>query len=297
MSKVPAFESSPYCPKIRVIGIGDTGCRIVNKMVPEQIRDIEFIAINPEAQPQTIDEAAISIRIGKESRDEIKQMISDTDFLVIVAGMGDCDSTSSGELVAEIARECGILTVAMVTTPFSLEGKDHSKMAEKRIKWLLGEVDSLFIIHNNHLVHVSDHKISVDSAIWVSDEVVRQAVRAIAEVVTADGLIQLDFTDVESVMKDAGHAWMSVGIGTGDKRATDAAKKALASLLFDVSIHSTKAVLFKIIGSADLTLYEVNQAAEIIKQSVDPEANIIFGVDRDPAIGNEVRITLIGTGF
>ncbi len=294
MLKVPAFESNPHYPKIKIIGVGDTGCRIINKMVPEQIRDIVFIAINSEAQATT--EAAMRIQIGRESRDEIKQTISGIDLLVIIAGLGDCDSTSSGELVAEIARESGVLTIAMVTTPFSFEGMRRSRVAKEGIARLLRKVDSLFIIHNNLLMNFYDRRMGANIAFKMSDEVFRQAVRAIAEIVTVDGLIQLDFTDFKAVMKDAGTAWISIGRGMGDKRATDAAKEALASPLFDVSIHSTKSVLFKIVGSADLTLYDVNQAAEVIKQSVDPETNIIFGVDRDPAIGNEVRITLIGTG-
>jgi len=296
MLKVPAFESNPYYPKIKIIGVGDTGYRIINKMVREQIRDIEFIAINSETQTQATVEAAMRIQIGRESRDEIKQTISGIDLLVIIAGLGDCASTSSGELVAEIARESGVLTIAMVTTPFSFEGMRRSRVAKEGIARLLRKVDSLFIIHNNLLMNFYDRRMDANNAFKMSDKVFRQAVRAIVEIVTVDGLIQLDFTDFKTVMKDAGTAWISIGRGMGDKRATDAAKEALASPLFDVSIHSTKSVLFKIVGSADLTLYDVNQAAEVIKQSVDPETNIIFGVDRDPAIGNEVRITLIGTG-
>ena len=281
--------------KINVIGVGDTGCRIVNKIAMELIGHMGFFIVNAGVQLPAVTQATIVTQIGGDLRNEIKQITVGTDMAFIVADMGEC-KTSSMKVIAEIAKRSGALTMAIVTTPFSFEGKDHSKMAKERIKPLLHEVDSLFVIHNDCLLHVNDHKISVDSALWVSDEVVRQSVRAIAEVITVNGLIQLDFTDVKAVTKNAGHAWMSVGRGTGNNRAFDAVKAALDSPLLDVSIHGTKAVLFKVIGGADLTLYEVNQAAEMIKQSVDPEANIFFGVARDLAIGNEVRITLIGTG-
>ncbi len=199
--------------------------------------------------------------------------------------------------VAEVAKESGALTIAVVTKPFTFEGSHRSEVAKDGIAKLLPKVDTLIIIPNDKLLDLCDQKTGVDSAFKMADDVLRHGVQAISEVITVPGVINLDFADVKAVMKDAGPAWMSIGRGTGKNRAVDAAKEALASPLLDVTIDGSKGVLFNVVGGSDLSLYEVNEAAEVIKQAVDPDANIIFGVAQDPSMGSDVRITLITTGF
>ncbi len=296
MSEVPAFKSNSYRTKIKVIGFGDTGCRIVDKMLPEPIRDVEFVAVEVKAHPRKTIESAACIRMDLEHGDEIVRIISESDIVLIIAGMVDCPIRAA-TMLAEIAKKSEIITIALVTTPFRFEGNDRSTAAKEATTRLLREVDSLFIIHNDRLLGASAQKKSAETAFWLSDEVFQRAVRAIVEVATVNGPVQLEVNEFEAVLKNAGLAWMSFGKGTGYNGASDAANMALVSpVLGGTSINSTKAVLFKIVGGASLTLYEVNQAAEIIKQAVDPDANIIFGVDRDPTIENEARVTLIGTG-
>jgi len=211
--------------------------------------------------------------------------------------MGGGTGTGAAPVIAAIAKQSGALTIAVVTKPFSFEGNHRCQVADEGITRLLGKVDTLIIIPNDRLLTLCDQKTGVDNAFRMADDVLRHGVQAIAEVITSPGMINLDFADVKAVMKDAGPAWMSIGRGSGQNRATDAAKEALASPLLDVSIDGSKAVLFNVVGGSSLTLHEVNQAAEIIQQAVDPDANIIFGVAHDPTMENEVRITLIATGF
>ena len=310
-----SFVTNPA--KIKVIGLGGGGCNAVTRMVREDILGVDFIAMNTDAQALAICEAPVCIQLGdkltkglgvggdntlgsraaEESRDELKDLIDGADMVFITAGMGGGTGTGAAPVVAEISKKSGALTIAVVTKPFDFEGNHRCKVAEEGINFLLGKVDTLIIIPNNRLLTLCDQKTGVDSAFRMADDVLRHGVQAIAEVITTPGLINLDFADVKAVMKDAGPAWMSMGRGSGQNRATDAAKEALASPLLDVSIEGSKAVLFNIVGGNSLTLYEVNQAADVIKQAVDPDANIIFGVAHDPAMDNEVRITLITTGF
>jgi cell division protein FtsZ len=210
--------------------------------------------------------------------------------------MGGGTGTGSAAVVAEQAKQTGALTIAVVTKPFTFEGTHRNKTAEDGISTLMEHVDTLIIIPNDRLLDLCDQKMSVDGAFRMADEVLHHGVQAIAEVITVPGLINLDFADVKTIMKDAGPAWMSIGRGTGQNRATDAAKQALASPLLDVSMQGAKRVLFNVSG-ANLTLYEVNNAAEVIRQAVDPNANVIFGVVMDPNLGNDIRLTLIATGF
>jgi cell division protein FtsZ len=210
--------------------------------------------------------------------------------------MGGGTGTGSAAVVAEQAKQTGALTIAVVTKPFTFEGTHRNKTAEEGITDLMEHVDTLIIIPNDRLLDLCDQKTSVDGAFRLADEVLHHGVQAIAEVITVPGLINLDFADVRTIMKDAGPAWMSIGRGTGQNRATDAARQALASPLLDVSMQGAKGVLFNISG-ANLTLYEVNNAAEVIRKAVDPNANVIFGVVMDPNLGNDVRLTLIATGF
>jgi len=306
----------PNPVKIKVIGLGGAGCNAVTRMVRERIQNVEFIAMNTDTQHLAITEATLRIQLGErithglgvggdhilgqkaaeESRDEIKQAATGADMVFITAGMGGGTGTGSASIVAEIAKQNGALTIGVVTKPFTFEGTHRNKVAEKGIINLMDKVDTLIIIPNDRLLNICDQKTSVGSAFKMADEVLFHGVQAIAEVITVPGLINLDFADVRTIMKDAGPAWMSIGRGSGQNRAVDAAKQALASPLLDVSVEGAKRVLFNVAGNK-LTLFEVNKAAEFIRQVVHPQANVIFGVVLDPSMGDEVWFTLIATGF
>lgn len=307
----------PNPAKIKVIGLGGGGCNAVTRMVREEIQGVEFIAMNTDAQALAITEAPTRIQLGEkltrglgvggdhaqgqraaeESRDELKGLVSGADMVFITCGMGGGTGTGAGPIIAEIAKQSGALTIAVVTKPFTFEGVHRCQVADEGITNLLGKVDTLIIIPNDRLLDLCDQKTDVDNAFKLADDVLRHGVQAISEVITVPGLINLDFADVKAVMKDAGPAWMSIGSGRGKNRAVDAAKEALASPLLDVSIDGSKGVLFNVVGGNSLTLFEVNEAAEVIKGAVHPEANIIFGVAHDPAMDDGLKITLIATGF
>jgi len=308
---------TPNPAKIKVIGLGGGGCNAITRMVREEIQGVEFIAMNTDAQHLAITEAPTRIQLGEkltkglgvggdhvqgqkaaeESCDELKQLVSGADMVFITCGMGGGTGTGAAPIIAEIAKQGGALTIAVVTKPFTFEGTNRRQVAEEGIIRLLSKVDTLIIIPNDRLLDLCDQKTPVDNAFKLADDVLHHGVEAIAEVITVPGLINLDYADVKAVMKDAGPAWMSIGIGSGKDRAVNAAKEALASPLLDVSIDGSKGVLFNVVGGHSLTLFEVNEAAEVIKQAVDPDANIIFGVAHNPDMDNEVRITLIATGF
>ena len=307
----------PNPARIKVIGLGGGGSNAITRMVREEIQGVEFIAMNTDAQALEITEASIRVQLGEkvtrglgaggdniqgqkaaeESRDEINQIVSGADMIFVTCGMGGGTGTGAAPVVAEVAKQSGALTIAVVTKPFSFEGVRRCQVAEEGITRLLGKVDTLIIIPNDHLLDLCDEKTVVDNAFKMADDVLRHGVQAISEVITVPGLINLDFADVKTVMRDAGPAWMSIGSSSGKNRAVEAAKAALDSPLLDVSINGSKGVLFNVVGGSGLTLFEVNEAAEVIRQAVDPEANIIFGVAHDPRMENELRITLIATGF
>ena len=307
----------PNPAKIKVIGLGGGGCNAITRMVREEIQGVEFIAMNTDAQALSITEAPTRVQIGEkltkglgvggdhnkgakaaeESRDELHELVAGADMVFVTCGMGGGTGTGAAPTIAEIAKQTGALTIAVVTKPFTFEGTHRCQVADDGIMRLLSKCDTLIIIPNDRLLDLCDQRTAVDSAFKMADDVLRHGVQAISEVITVPGLINLDFADVKAVMKDAGPAWMSVGRGSGQNRAVDAAKEALASPLLDVSIDGSKGVLFNIVGGSSLTLVEVNEAAEVIKQAVDAEANIIFGVAHDPVTDKEVRITLIATGF
>lgn len=307
----------PNPAKIKVIGLGGGGCNAITRMVREEIQGVEFIAVNTDAQALAITEAPTRIQLGEkltkglgvggdhnmgqkaaeESRDELKELISGADMVFITCGMGGGTGTGAAPIIAEVAKESGALTIAVVTRPFTFEGIRRCQVSDEGITRLLGKVDTLINIPNDRLLDLCDQKTNVDNAFKLADDVLRHGVQAISEVITVPGLINLDFADVKTVMKDAGPAWMSIGTGSGKSRAVDAAREALASSLLDVSIEGSKGVLFNVVGGSSLTLFEVNEAADVIKEAVDPEANIIFGVAYDPNMDNELRITLIATGF
>ena len=307
----------PNPARIKVIGLGGGGCNAITRMVREEIQGVEFIGMNTDAQALAITEAPLRIQLGEkltrglgvggdhemgqkaaeESRDELKELVSGADMVFITCGMGGGTGTGAAPIVAEIAKQSGSLTIAVVTRPFSFEGTHRCQVSDEGIVRLLSKVDTLIIIPNDRLLDLCDQKTGVDSAFKLADDVLRHGVQSIAEVITVPGMINLDFADVKAVMKDAGPAWMSIGGGTGKNRSVEAARDALASPLLDVTIEGSKGVLFNVVGGNNLTLAEVNEAAEVIKQAVDPEANIIFGVAHDPNMENDIRITLIATGF
>lgn len=309
------FGSSPA--RIKVMGIGGGGSNAITRMVRENIKGVDFIAMNTDAQALALAEAPLRIQLGEkltrglgaggdhdvggkaaeESRQAIQETITDADMVFIAAGMGGGTGTGGIPVVAETARQNGALTIAIVTKPFSFEGSRRSQIAEEGILNLVDKVDTLVIIPNDRLLELCDSKTTVDNAFRLADDALRLGVQAIAEVVTVPGLINLDFADIKSIMQNAGPAWMSAGKGSGQNRAADAAKAALASPLLDVSISGSKGVLFNITGDNSLTLFECNEAAEVIAQAVDPEANIIFGVVFNPQLEDEIQITLIATGF
>jgi len=308
----------PTGAKIKVIGCGGAGCNAINRMVREQIRGVEFIAMNTDAQQLAFTEAATRLQLGErlcrgmgaggdptvggkaadESRDDIREAVSGADMVFVTAGMGGGTGTGSAPVVADIAKQSGALTIAIVTKPFTFEGRHRLANAEGGIENLQDKVDTLIIIPNDRLLDLCDQKMSIDNAFKVADDVLHQGVQAIAEVITVPGLINLDFADIRTIMKDAGPAWMSIGKGTGPNRAIDAARMALASPLLDVSMEGAKGVLFQVTGGSNLTLLEVNAAAEVIKQAVDQDANVIFGMSINSAnTDQEIRLTLIATGF
>lgn len=314
---MPKTSYVPSGARIKVVGTGGAGCNAVTQMVRQKIRGVEFIAMNTDAQHLQLTEATVRLQIGEEitrglgaggdhlvgqkaaeeSRDEIRHAVAGADMVFITAGMGGGTGTGSAPVIAEIVKNSGAITIAVVTRPFSFEGIHRNEVADKGIMNLVDKVDTLLIIPNDRLLALSDQKTGVDAAFKMADQVLCHAVQAIAEVVTVPGLVNLDFADIRAVMKDAGPAWMSIGRASKQNPAVEAAKQALASPLLDVSIDGAKGVLLNISGSTNLTLHDVNRAAEVIRQAVDREANIIFGVCLDPSLGNEVRLILIATGF
>jgi cell division protein FtsZ len=310
--------SSPIPAKIKAIGIGGGGCNAINRMVRQGVTGVDFIAMNTDAQALALSEAPTRIQLGEkltrglgvgghhdmgkkaaeESRQIIEELVEGADMVFVNAGMGGGTGTGGIPVVAEIAKSTGALTIGVVTKPFTFEGGHRLQVAEEGILNLTSKVDTLIIIPNDRLLHLCDAKTSVDSAFKRADDALMLGVQSISEVVTVPGLINLDFADIKSVMKDAGPAWMSVGIGSGQNRAAEAARSALASPLLDVSIKGATGIVFNITGGPSLTLFECNEAAEVISQAVDPSANIIFGVVNDPEMpDSELKIIVIATGF
>ena len=311
----PGFVPNPA--KIKVLGLGGGGCNAVSRMVQADIQGVDFIGVNTDAQALLRMEAPTRIQVGEkltrglgvggdhnmgmkaaeQSRDELRAAVGDADMIFLAAGMGGGSGTGIAPVAAELSKEAGALTIAVCTKPFTFEGVHRMEVAEDGISRLLDKVDTLITIPNDRLLTLCDQRTGVDMAFKMADDVLMHAVQAIAEVITVPGMINLDFADVKAVMKEAGQAWMSIGHGSGQHRAVDAANDALASPLLDVSVDGAKGVLFNVTGGETLTLFEVNEAADVIRNAVDPEANIIFGVTFDSAMENELKITLIATGF
>ncbi len=308
---------TPAPARIKAIGIGGGGTNAINRMIREGIRGVEFVAMNTDAQALAMSEAPTRVQLGEkltrglgaggdhrighkaaeESKQAIQEVVEGADMVFVSAGMGGGTGTGGMSVVAETAKESGALTIGVVTKPFKFEGGHRSEVAEEGIMNLSSKVDTLIIIPNDRLLHLCDNKTTVDAAFRMADDALLLGVQAISEVVTVPGLINLDFADIKSVMKDAGPAWMSVGHGTGQNRAVDAAKAALASPLLDAQVTGAKGVLFNVTGGPSLTLFECNEAASVISDAVDPRANIIFGVVFDPKMDADIKITVIATGF
>src|SRR6202163_2624338 len=303
--------------RIIVLGVGGGGSNAVNRMIQSGVRGIEFVAMNTDTQALARSEAGTRIHIGEkltrglgaggnpsvgeeaaeESSDQIAELVRDADMVFIAAGMGGGTGTGAAPVIAQIAKELGALTVGVVTKPFSFEGRQRAKNAEEGIAQLRERVDTLITIPNDRLLEVIDRKTTLEQAFMEVDDVLRQGIQGISELITEPGLINLDFADVKSIMSDSGGALMAIGRGTGETRAQDAARMAISSPLLDISMEGARGVLLNITGGTDLALSEINEAADVIAQAADPEANIIFGAVIDPKLDNEVKITVIATGF
>lgn len=304
--------------KIKVIGIGGGGSNAINSMISvNQIVGVDFMGVNTDAQALLTCLAPTKLQIGEnltrglgaggnpdigkqaadESKEKIKDFLKDTDMVFLTCGEGGGTGTGATPIIAEIAKECGALTVAVVTKPFQFEGTRRMVTAEEGINNLKDKVDTLIVIPNQRLLEVIDKKMTLIEAFRVTDSVLGQGVQGIADLITMPGLINVDFADVRTIMTNAGSSLMGIGTGVGENRATTAARTAIASPLLEVSIDGAKGVLFNITGGSDLTMMEVDEAAELISASVDPDANIIFGATIDDNLVDQVKITVIATGF
>ena len=304
-------------PPIKVVGVGGGGCNAVNRMVEARIPGVQFVGINTDAQALMRCEAESRIRIGEritrglgvggdpergrqaaeESRDELKEAIKGADMVFITAGMGGGTGTGAAPVVAQVAKDADALTVAVVTRPFSFEGAKRKANANQGVTHLQDEVDTLIVIPNDRLLALADEKTTVVESFLMADDVLLQGIQGISELITMPGDINLDFADVRRIMAEAGPALMAIGRSSGENRAVEAAQAAVSSPLLDVSIHGATGVLFNITSSGDLGLHELNMAAQVIAEVVDPDSEIIFGTATDPTLGDEVKLTLIAVGF
>lgn len=312
------FETKVHqTAKLKVIGVGGGGSNAVNRMIESGLKGIDFIAVNTDAQALYLSKAEHKIQIGnkltkglgaganpeigmkaaEESRDELASILKGSDMVFITAGMGGGTGTGATPIIAELAKEMGALTVGVVTKPFPFEGRKRMYQANTGINSLKSKVDTLIIIPNEKLLQVVDKNTSINEAFRIADDVLRQGVQGISDLITVPGLINLDFADVKTIMLETGTALMGIGIATGENKAAVAARAAISSPLLETSIEGAKGVLLNITGGPNLGLFEVNEAAEIIAQAADPEANIIFGAVIDDSFTEEVRVTVIATGF
>jgi len=303
--------------KIKVIGVGGGGSNAVNRMIESGLKGVDFIAVNTDAQALYLSKAEKKIQIGakltrglgaganpeiglkaaEESRDELAAVLKGADMIFITAGMGGGTGTGAAPIVAEVAKELGALAVGVVTKPFPFEGRKRMNHADMGIGNLKSKVDTLIMIPNEKLLQVVDKHTSINDAFRIADDVLRQGVQGISDLIAVPGLINLDFADVKTIMQETGTALMGIGIASGENRAAVAARAAISSPLLETSIEGARGVLLNITGGSNLGLFEVNEAAEIISQSADPEANIIFGAVIDDNLQEEVRVTVIATGF
>jgi cell division protein FtsZ len=302
---------------IKVVGVGGGGCNAVDRMIEEGLHGVEFIAINTDAQALMLSKAPVRVRIGdkltrglgsggnpetgkkaaEESAEEMYDVLRGADMVFITGGMGGGTGTGGCSIVAQIAREVGALTIGVVTRPFTFEGSRRIQAAESGIQQLKEQADTLIVIPNDRLLQIVDKRANLHEAFNIADDVLRQGVQGISELITVPGLINLDFADVRTIMSEGGAALMAVGNAKGDERAREAAEKAISSELLDITIDGARGILFNVTGGPDMTLFEVNQAAAIIKETAHPDVNLIFGAVIDPTFGDQLRIIVIATGF
>ena len=314
LQRMPEVEGSAL---IRVVGVGGGGSNAVNRMIAENISGVDFIAINTDSQALLGSRARRQIQIGErttrglgsggnpetgrkaadESVDLLHEALQGSDMVFVTAGMGGGTGTGAAAVVAKVAREEGALTIGVVTRPFSFEGSQRSRSAEMGIEQLKEHVDTLIVIPNDRLLEMADKRMSLLDSFRMADDVLRQGIQGISELITVPGLINLDFADVQAIMSLGGAALMAVGQGTGDERARIAAEQALSSRLLDVTIDGARGILFNVTGGPDMSLFEINQAASIIRETAHPDVNLIFGAVIDENMKDEIRITVIATGF
>ncbi len=312
----PQVQSESYA-QIRVVGVGGGGTNAVNRMIAEGLQGVDFIAVNTDAQALMLSKAPHRVRIGEkltrglgagghpevgekaaeESADELYEVLRGSDMVFITSGMGGGTGTGASAIVARIAKEVGALTIGVVTRPFTFEGHKRSAAAEAGINKLKEQVDTLIAIPNDRLLEIVDKRASLQQAFSVADDVLRQGIQGISELITVPGLINLDFADVKTIMAEGGVALMAVGQASGDDRAVQAAQQAITSKLLDITIGGARGILFNVTGGPNLTLFEVNQAAAIIKETAHPDVNLIFGAVIDENMPDAVRVTVIATGF
>lgn len=303
--------------RIKVVGIGGSGNSTINRMIDAGVRGVEFIAVNTDAQALHHTKAPKKVHIGKnitrglgagadpevglkaaeEDAELLKDVLKGADMVFVTCGMGGGTGTKGSSVVASIAKEIGALTVGVITRPFSFEGERRKRIAEEGIDLLHDKVDTLITIPNDRLLQIIDRKTSLLEAFGIVDDVMRQGIQSVSDLITVHGLINVDFADVKTIMANAGSALMGIGRGSGENRAVDAAKQAINSPLLELSINGAKGVLFNVTGGPDLGMFEIDEAAKVITQAADPQANIIFGSVIDPNISGEIRITVIATGF
>jgi cell division protein FtsZ len=316
-NKVTRNMSTESYARIKVIGVGGGGTNAVNRMMDEGIQGVEFISVNTDAQALMLSKSPVRVRLGdkltrglgaggdpevgrksaEETADELYNVLKGSDMVFVTAGMGGGTGTGAAPVVAQIAKESGALTIGVVTRPFTFEGMRRTQSAEQGISKLKEHADTLIVIPNDRLLQLADKRASLQDSFRMADEVLHQGIQGISELITTPGLINLDFADVRTIMGEGGAALMAVGKGEGDERARKAAEQAISSQLLDITIDGARGVLFNVTGGPNLTLFEVNQAAAIIRETSHPDVNMIFGAVIDPNMGDEVRITVIATGF
>jgi cell division protein FtsZ len=311
------LQSTEAFARIKVIGVGGAGQNAVNRMMEEGIQGVEFIAANSDAQALTLSRAPVRVRLGdkitrglgaggdpevgrkaaEESSDELYNVLKGADMVFVTSGMGGGTGTGAAPVVAQVAKECGALTIGVVTRPFTFEGARRAQSAEAGVTKMKEHAHTLISIPNDRLLQLADKKSSLQDAFRMADEVLHQGIQGISELITIPGLINLDFADVRAIMSEGGAALMAVGRGAGDERAKTAAEQAISSQLLDITIDGARGVLFNVTGGPNMTLFEVNQAAAIIRETAHPDVNMIFGAVIDPEMGDEIRVTVIATGF
>jgi cell division protein FtsZ len=314
MNRPPRKESFA---QIRVVGVGGGGSNAVDRMIAEGVLGVEFVSVNTDAQALMRSTAPTRVRIGdkltrglgvggdpvlgrqaaEESEDELRQVLEGSDMVFITAGMGGGTGTGGAPTIARLAREAGALTIGVVTRPFAWEGAVRAETGRLGVDQLKDVVDTLIVIPNDRLLEITDRRVTLQAAFGLADDVLRQGVQGISELITVPGLINLDFADVRTIMSEGGAALMAVGQASGENRAVEAAQQAISSRLLDITIDGARGILFNVTGGPDLSLFEVNEAASIIKQTAHPNVNLIFGAVIDEKMGDDIRITVIATGF